>query len=123
LDSKEERREAQEESRTQVYGSSAEQFGCHFRTVRPMGQVQPSGAAQTKFVICNQTIEAGFKDLKRGGWGWHHSKMQDASRVERLWLAMAVAMVWTVRLGSQADSQLITGNSEQAPPGILPASA
>ena len=30
--------------------------------------------------------------------------MQDAGRVERLWLAMAVAMVWTVSLGSQADS-------------------
>ncbi len=51
-------------------------------------------------------VEAGFKDLKRGGWGWQHSKMQAASRVERLWLAMAVALVWTVRLGSQADSQL-----------------
>ena len=23
-------------------------------------------------------IEAGFKDVKRGGFGWHHSKMQDA---------------------------------------------
>jgi hypothetical protein len=49
-------------------------------------------------------VEAGFKDVKRGGWGWHHSKMQDASRVERLWLAMAVAMVWTVSVGSQAES-------------------
>jgi hypothetical protein len=29
-------------------------------------------------------IESGFKDLKRGLWGWHHSKMQEASRVERL---------------------------------------
>jgi hypothetical protein len=33
--------------------------------------------------------------------------------VERLWLAMAVAMVWTVRLGSQADSQLPTTNVER----------
>src|SRR5262249_35988513 len=31
--------------------------------------------------------------------------MQNASRVERLWLAMAVAMVWTVSVGSQAESQ------------------
>lgn len=50
-------------------------------------------------------IEAGFKDLKRGGWGWHHSKMRQASRVERIWLAMAVALVWTVAVGSQAESQ------------------
>jgi hypothetical protein len=50
-------------------------------------------------------VEAGFKDVKRGGWGWQHSKMRDADRVERLWLAMAVAMMWTVSVGSQAESR------------------
>jgi hypothetical protein len=30
-------------------------------------------------------IETGFNDVKRGLWGWHHSKMVEASRVERLW--------------------------------------
>jgi hypothetical protein len=50
-------------------------------------------------------IESGFKDFKRGLWGWHHSKMGDASRVERLWLAMAVAQVWTVSLGCQAEEK------------------
>src|SRR5438128_1496090 len=49
--------------------------------------------------------EQGFKDFKRGAWGWHHRKMQEASRVERLWLAMAVAQVWTIRLGSQAEEE------------------
>jgi hypothetical protein len=44
-------------------------------------------------------IEAGFKDVKRGGLGWHPSLMQDAGRVERLWLAMAVAMVADGELG------------------------
>jgi hypothetical protein len=50
-------------------------------------------------------IETGFKDFKHGLWGWHHSKMQDASRVERLWLAMAVAQLWTVSLDSQAEQE------------------
>lgn len=50
-------------------------------------------------------IESGFKDFKRGLWGWHHSKMQDASRVERLWLAMAVAQVWTVSVGCLAEDK------------------
>ncbi|MBO0791236.1 MAG: hypothetical protein J2P36_09835 [Ktedonobacteraceae bacterium] len=50
-------------------------------------------------------IESGFKDFKRGLWGWHHSKMQEASRVERLWLAMAVAQVWTLSVGCQAEEQ------------------
>ncbi len=60
-------------------------------------------------------IEAGFKDVKRGGLGWHHSKMLDAGRVERLWLAMAVAMVWMVAVGSQADSQRPIACWEQLP--------
>lgn len=50
-------------------------------------------------------IETGFKDFKRGLWGWHHSKMQEASRVERLWLAMAVAQLWTVSIGCQAEGE------------------
>src|SRR6266576_138369 len=48
-------------------------------------------------------IEGGFKDFKRGLWGWHHSKMQRASSVERLWLAMALAQLWCLSLGCQAE--------------------
>jgi hypothetical protein len=51
-------------------------------------------------------VETGYKDFKRGLWGWHHSKMQEASRVERLWLAMAVAQVWTLSVGIQAEEEL-----------------
>jgi hypothetical protein len=72
----------------------------------------PIEEAQIAWYGMRGWVEAGFKDLKRGGWGWHHSKMQDASRVERLWLAMAVAMVWTVSVGSQTESQ-------EAPPASL----
>ena len=50
-------------------------------------------------------VETGYKDFKRGLWGWHHSKMQYASCVERLWLAMAVAQLWTVSVGCQAEEQ------------------
>ena len=60
-------------------------------------------------------IEAGFKDVKRGGLGWHQSKMQDAGRVERWWLAMAVAMVWMIGVGSQADSQRAQLSLEHLP--------
>ncbi len=75
----------------------------------------PVEQAQVAWYAGRAWIEAGFKDLKRGGWGWPHRKMQAASRVERVWLAMAVALVWTVRLGSQADSQLVGGDLEQLP--------
>ena len=50
-------------------------------------------------------IEGSFKDFKRGLWDWHHSKMERASSVERLWLAMAVAQLWCVSLGCQAEAK------------------
>jgi hypothetical protein len=50
-------------------------------------------------------IEDEYKDHKRGGWGWQHTKMQDARRAERLWLAMAVAMQITVLVGGLEEAQ------------------
>ena len=54
------------------------------------------GAANVAWYGLRTWVECGFKDCKRGGFGWHHEKMHDAGRVERLWLAMAVAMVFLI---------------------------
>jgi hypothetical protein len=50
----------------------------------PMGQMQPSGAAQAKFVICNQTIEYGFKHSK-DDLGWADYRLTDSASIERWW--------------------------------------
>jgi len=65
-------------------------------------------------------IEGGFKDFKRGLWGWHHGKMQRASSVERLWLAMAVAQLWCVSLGCQAEAQHEADVLQNEPGASLP---
>src|SRR5262249_40972924 len=39
-------------------------------------------------------IEQGFKVAKSGGWQWQHTRMTDPGRVERHWLALAVATLW-----------------------------
>jgi hypothetical protein len=62
--------------------------------------------AQIAWYRLRTWIEGGFKDFKRGFWGGHHSKMERASCVERLWLAMSVAQLWCVSLGSQAEAGL-----------------
>ena len=49
-------------------------------------------------------IEQFFKDGKRGGWQWQKTRLRDAARAERLWLAIAVATVWLVRVGG-ADEE------------------
>jgi hypothetical protein len=65
--------------------------------------------------------EGGFKDFKRGLWGWHHSKMERASSVERLWLAMALAQLWCVSLGCQAEAKLEAEVLHNEPGASLPA--
>jgi hypothetical protein len=42
------------------------------------------GEAMVSWYGLRTWIEGGFKDFKRGLWGWHHSKMERASSVERL---------------------------------------
>ncbi|NEO82543.1 MAG: transposase [Moorea sp. SIO4G3] len=51
-------------------------------------------------------IECVFKDIKRGGLHWHLTRMRDPQRVERLWLAIAVATLWLVSVGGHADAHL-----------------
>ena len=50
-------------------------------------------------------IEGRFKDKKRGGQEWHHTKMRDPRRAGRLWLAMAVAILWVVEVGGAAEAE------------------
>ncbi|MEM9451258.1 MAG: hypothetical protein AAGA75_22355 [Cyanobacteria bacterium P01_E01_bin.6] len=38
-------------------------------------------------------IECLFKDIKRGGLNWHLTRMRNPQRVERVWLAIAVATI------------------------------
>ncbi len=48
-------------------------------------------------------IEQFFKDCKRGGWQWQRTRMTEAARAERLWLALAVATLWLVRVGGEEE--------------------
>lgn len=61
-------------------------------------------------------IECGFKHTKRGGWQWQSTRMQDPERASRLWLAMAVATLWVVQVGGEADHNLPPSSLETLPP-------
>jgi hypothetical protein len=54
-------------------------------------------------------IEQFFKDAKRGGWQWQKTRMTEASRAERLWLALAVATLWLVRVGGADEVDAAEG--------------
>jgi len=61
-------------------------------------------------------IEAGFKDIKRGGWSWHHTRMTDPARAERLWLVIAVATIWVLSLGGYAEVEVAACSLPYLPP-------
>ncbi|BCW94925.1 MAG: transposase [Fimbriimonadales bacterium] len=48
-------------------------------------------------------IESGFSDLKRRGWQWHRTQMQDGARAARVWLALAIATLWVMSVGGSVD--------------------
>jgi len=50
-------------------------------------------------------IEQGFKCYKSGGWEWQYTRIKDAKRIERLWLPMAIASVWVMGIGTDAELQ------------------
>jgi hypothetical protein len=51
-------------------------------------------------------IERGFKSLKRGGFQWQNTRMQDPKRAERLWLCVAVTTLWLLSVADQAEPPL-----------------
>jgi len=51
-------------------------------------------------------IECGFKHTKRGGWQWQYTRMTCPHRVTRFWLALAVATLWVLSVGGEADHNL-----------------
>jgi hypothetical protein len=61
--------------------------------------------AQVSWYRLRTWIEGGFKDFKRGLWGWQHSKMTHARCVERLWLAMALAQLWCLSVGAVVEQR------------------
>jgi hypothetical protein len=66
----------------------------------------PPAAADVAWYALRAWSECGFKDAKRGGWHWEQTKMRDPRRAERLWLALAVATLWVVSVGCQAEANL-----------------
>ena len=51
-------------------------------------------------------IEQGFKITKRAGWQWQRTHMTKPDRAARLWLAVAVATLWLLSVGGEADEAI-----------------
>jgi hypothetical protein len=65
----------------------------------------PAGEANVLWYGYRMWIEAGYRDFKSDGWHWQSSRITDPKRAERLWLAMSVASLWMLTLGTQLEQQ------------------
>ena len=51
-------------------------------------------------------VEQGFKSTKRAGWPWQRTHLTQPAWAARLWLAVAVATLWLLRVGGEADATI-----------------
>ena len=63
----------------------------------------PPEACQASWYGLRAWCEQGFKCTKRGGWQWQYTRMSDPTRAARLWLALAIATLWVVSVGSDLE--------------------
>jgi hypothetical protein len=61
----------------------------------------PPERARARWDGMRAWMESGCADLKRRGWQWHKTQMVDGARAARVWLALAVATLWVVGVGSE----------------------
>ena len=66
----------------------------------------PPGASDACWYGLRAWIEQGFKVTKRAGWPWQRTRLTDPARAARLWLALAVATLWWLAVGGEADQHI-----------------
>jgi hypothetical protein len=59
--------------------------------------------AQASWYGLRGWIEQGFKRVKGEGWNLPRTRISSCQRLERLWLAVAVATLWVLEVGGEAE--------------------
>jgi Transposase DDE domain len=59
--------------------------------------------AQASWYGLRGWIEQGFKRVKGEGWRLPRTRIRSCARLERLWLAVAVATLWVLEVGGEAE--------------------
>src|SRR5271170_1447927 len=58
-------------------------------------------------------IEQGYKRVKGEGWKLPRTRITDPQRLERLWLAMALATLWVLKVGGEEELKEQTRREER----------
>jgi len=65
-------------------------------------------------------VEQGFKITKRAGFQWQRTRMQDPDRAARLWLAVAMATLWLLSVGGEAEDGIPMSTFGDLTAGLTP---
>lgn len=63
----------------------------------------PPAAAHPCWYAWRAWIEQGFKVIKSAGLRWDETRMEKPERLERMWLAVAVTVLWLVAIGAEVE--------------------
>jgi hypothetical protein len=78
---------------------------------------RPAAQAEPLWYGMRAWVEHGYKLFKSAGWQWHHSRMTDPVRAERLWLVIAVATRYVLAVGGAVeDGQVVVETIPELPP-------
>lgn len=61
--------------------------------------------AQASWYGLRGWIEQGYKRVKGEGWNLPRTRISTCERLERLWLAVAVATMWVLEVGGEAEEK------------------
>jgi Transposase DDE domain len=71
--------------------------------------------AQASWYGLRAWIEQGYKRVKGEGWNFPRTRIRDPQRLERLWLAVALATMWVLEVGGEAEVDETKAEEEKAP--------
>jgi hypothetical protein len=66
----------------------------------------PPEASEAGWYGLRAWIEQQVQWIKRAGWQWQRTRMTPPERAARLWLAVAVATLWLLRVGGMAEEAI-----------------
>jgi hypothetical protein len=65
----------------------------------------PAALAEASWYGLRSWIEQGYKRVKGEGWKLQRTRITSCARLERLWLAVAVATLWVLEVGGEAEAE------------------
>jgi hypothetical protein len=108
----------------EVFKNDAGRLQCTLAVYHSAGHAEPwlivtdvaAEVAQATWYGLRGWIEQGYKRVKSEGWYLQRTRITNPKRLERLWLAVAVATMWVLEVGGEAEEIEQNKSEKTAPP-------